>query len=195
MQTKNKRDDVVQATLEIIAENGFHNAPTSLIAERANVGMGTIYRYFKNKDELIQAIYSERVEIAKEHALSDYDATKPLKERYIKLCQSFFDYMINNPLDYVFFEQYRNSPYGLKEQVEQIFGFVQGEGSRQYPMLQLFKEGQELNVIRDMKLPLLVALTMSHIFTLAKHQVSGALEIEDKEINQFFSASWDSVSQ
>ena len=57
MSVKNKRDDVIQATLEIIAENGFHNAPTSLIADRANVGMGTIYRYFKSKDELIHAIY------------------------------------------------------------------------------------------------------------------------------------------
>jgi len=193
MQTKNKRDDVIQATLEIIAENGFHNAPTSLIAERANVGMGTIYRYFKNKDELIQTIYFERAKIAKEHALSDYDATRPHKESYTKFCRHFFDYMINNPLDYNFFEQYRSSPYGLKEQLEIMFGFVHGEGAEQYPMLQLFKEGQELKVIKDMKLHLLVALTMSHIFTLARHQVSGVHEIEDKEIDQFFSASWDSV--
>jgi AcrR family transcriptional regulator len=195
MQTKNKRDDVIQATLEIIAENGFHNAPTSLIAERANVGMGTIYRYFKSKDELIQAIYTERAKIAKEHALSDYDAARPLKERYTKLCLNFFDYMINNPLDFVFFEQYRNSPYGLKEQLGSMFGFVHGEGSEQYPMLQLFMEGQESKVIKDMKLPLMVALTMSHIFTLARYQVSGALGIEDKDINQFFRASWDSVSR
>jgi AcrR family transcriptional regulator len=194
MQTKNKRDDVIQATLEIIAENGFHNAPTSLIAKRANVGMGTIYRYFKSKDELIHAIYSERINIAKERVLSDYDTSTPLRERYIKLCRNFFDYMINNPLDYVFFEQYRNSPYGLKEQSENIQGFEHGERPEDYPLLQLFTEGQEMHVIKEMKLPLLVSLTMGNIFTLARHWVSDALNIEDKEINQFFIASWDSVS-
>ena len=195
MSVKNKRDDVIQATLEIIAENGFHNAPTSLIADRANVGMGTIYRYFKSKDELIHAIYSERLNIAKEYTLADYDIASPLKERYIRLCRNFFDYMINNPLDYGFFEQYRNSPYGLKEQSDNMLGFKHGETPDSYPLLQLFSEGQELKVIKDMKLPLLVALTMSPVFNLAGLWISKTLKIEDEEINQFFSASWDAVSR
>jgi len=195
MPTKNKRDDVIQATLEIIAENGFHNAPTSLIAKRANVGMGTIYRYFKSKDELIHAIYSERLNIVREYTLVDYDTASPLKERYLKLCRNIFDYMINNPLDYGFFEQYRNSPYGLKEQSDNMLGFKHGETPDSYPLLQLLSEGQKLKVIKEMKLPLLVTLTMSPVFTLAGHWISETLKIEDEEINQFFSASWDAVSR
>jgi AcrR family transcriptional regulator len=49
-----KRAALLEAALELFAENGFHGAPTSLIAERAGVGVGTIYRYFKDKDELIR---------------------------------------------------------------------------------------------------------------------------------------------
>ncbi len=195
MKTKNKRDDVIQAALEIIAENGFHNAPTSLIANRANVGVGTIYRYFKSKDELIHAIYSERIGFVKEYVLSDYDSSMSLKDRYIKLCRNYFDYMINNQVDYVFFEQYINSPFGLKEQSENILGFEQGERTEGYPLLQLFTEGQGSQVFKEMKLPLLVSLTMSHVFTLTKHWVSDTFNIEDKDIDQFFVASWDSVSR
>ncbi len=195
MSAKNKRDDVIQATLEIIAENGFHNAPTSLIAERANVGMGTIYRYFKSKEELIHAIYSERLNIVKEYIQVDYNTASPLKERYVKLCRNFFDYMINNPLDYGFFEQYRNSPYGLKEQSDNMLGFKHGETPDNYPLLQLLNEGQKLGVIKELQLPLLVTLTMSPVFTLAGHWIFGSLKIESEEINQVFSASWDAVSK
>jgi len=52
MARRDKRDDIVQAALELIAENGFHGAPMAMIADRAGVGAGTIYRYFENKDLL-----------------------------------------------------------------------------------------------------------------------------------------------
>ncbi|MDR1867263.1 MAG: TetR/AcrR family transcriptional regulator, partial [Treponema sp.] len=44
-----KRDDLLNAALKLIAGQGFHAAPMSQIAEEANIGVGTIYRYFKNK--------------------------------------------------------------------------------------------------------------------------------------------------
>ena len=49
-----KRTDILQSALELIAERGFHGAPISEIAQKANVAAGTIYRYFENKDLLIK---------------------------------------------------------------------------------------------------------------------------------------------
>jgi AcrR family transcriptional regulator len=45
--------------LELIAEKGFHGAPMSMIAEKSGVAVGTIYRYFENKDVLINTLYHE----------------------------------------------------------------------------------------------------------------------------------------
>jgi len=53
MTKPDKRDDIVRAALELIAENGFHGAPMAMIADKAGVGAGTIYRYFENKEVLI----------------------------------------------------------------------------------------------------------------------------------------------
>ena len=195
MQTNNKKNDVVQAAMEIIAKKGFHNAPTSLIAKQANVGMGTIYRYFKNKDELIHEIFSERMALAREYALTGYDPTSSVKARYMKLCRNLFDFMVNNPLDYGFFEQYVNSPYGLKQQLESMRAFKHGQSSEVYPMLELFTDGQESGVVKNIRLPLLIALTESYIFTLVRHHVYGELELGDKDIEQFFVAGWESVSK
>jgi len=195
VKTNNKKEDVVQAAMEIIAQEGFHNAPTALIAKRANVGMGTIYRYFKSKDELIHEIYSERIAQAREFALTGYDPTQSIKARYMKLCRNLFDYMINNPLDYGFFEQYINSPFGLKGQLKDIDGFKPGQGAEVYPVLELFIEGQASGVVKSMDLPLLIALTESCIFTLVRHQIHGELGLSDKAIEQFFNATWETVSQ
>ena len=191
---KSKRNDVIQAALGIIAEKGFHNAPTSLIAERANVGMGTIYRYFKSKDVLIHAIYSERLETIKEFLLADYDPTRSLKQRYIQLCSKFLEYLSNSPVDLAFFEQYRNSPYSLMQQEENIQGFMQGENPEHYPLLKLFSEGQDLKVIKNLKLSLLVELTTNNIFALARHLQSEEQELTEIEINLYYEACWDAVS-
>ena len=58
-RTSDKRNDIMQAALELIAERGFHGAPMAEIAEKAGVAAGTIYRYFENKEALITELHRE----------------------------------------------------------------------------------------------------------------------------------------
>jgi AcrR family transcriptional regulator len=51
-----ERSDILQATLKPISEYGFHNTPMSKTTTEANVGAGTIYRYFENKKALIKVV-------------------------------------------------------------------------------------------------------------------------------------------
>ena len=46
---------ILDAAVEVIAENGYFLSPVSKIAERAGVADGTIYLYFKNKDDVLKA--------------------------------------------------------------------------------------------------------------------------------------------
>jgi len=59
MAVTDKREEIIRASLELIAEHGFHGSPMSMIADRAGVAAGTIYRYFENKDALIIALFGE----------------------------------------------------------------------------------------------------------------------------------------
>ena len=56
---KNKRQDIMDAALELIALRGFHEAPMALLAKMADVGTGTIYHHFKDKEALIHALYAD----------------------------------------------------------------------------------------------------------------------------------------
>ncbi len=46
---------ILEAAVEVIAERGYFHSPVSAIAARAGVADGTVYLYFKNKDEILRA--------------------------------------------------------------------------------------------------------------------------------------------
>ena len=53
--TSDKHQRILDAAIEVIAEHGFFHSRVAEIADRAGVADGTIYLYFKNKDELLMA--------------------------------------------------------------------------------------------------------------------------------------------
>jgi len=55
-----KRQQIIQAAIEVFSKNGFQNSSISAIAKRANVAEGTIYQYFKNNGDLFFSIPSEK---------------------------------------------------------------------------------------------------------------------------------------
>lgn len=54
-----KYQRILDAAVEVIAENGYFNSPVSAIAERAGVADGTIYLYFKSKDHVLRTALDE----------------------------------------------------------------------------------------------------------------------------------------
>src|SRR6478736_3876176 len=55
--TPDKREAILEAALELFAERTFDGTAVPLIAERAGVAAGTIYRYFDSKEALVNALY------------------------------------------------------------------------------------------------------------------------------------------
>jgi len=49
-----KYQRILDAAVEVIAERGYFNSPVSAIASRAGVADGTIYLYFKSKDDVLR---------------------------------------------------------------------------------------------------------------------------------------------
>jgi AcrR family transcriptional regulator len=48
-----KRNDIACACKDILLEHGIKNLTISQIAKTANIGKGTVYEYFKNKEEIV----------------------------------------------------------------------------------------------------------------------------------------------
>ena len=52
-----KRDAILRAATDVFAERGFFNAQVADVARAAGVAAGTVYLYFKSKDDLLISIF------------------------------------------------------------------------------------------------------------------------------------------
>ncbi|MSQ03868.1 MAG: TetR/AcrR family transcriptional regulator [Myxococcales bacterium] len=59
--TADKHDRILDAAIDVFAEKGFHHARISDIAAKAEVADGTIYLYFRNKDDVLITIFEEKM--------------------------------------------------------------------------------------------------------------------------------------
>ncbi|KYG58123.1 TetR/AcrR family transcriptional regulator [Planococcus maritimus] len=58
---KPKYKQIIDAAVIVIAENGYHQAQVSKIAKQAGVADGTIYLYFKNKEDILISVFEEKM--------------------------------------------------------------------------------------------------------------------------------------
>lgn len=54
------RERILAAATEVFARSGFHGARVADIAEQAGIAYGLVYHYFRNKDDILAAIFTER---------------------------------------------------------------------------------------------------------------------------------------
>ncbi len=60
--TAGKRERIIEAAIKVFAERGFYHARVSEVAAEAGVAGGTIYNYFRNKDDLLISLFEDRME-------------------------------------------------------------------------------------------------------------------------------------
>src|SRR6187401_708070 len=57
-----KRERILTSALKVFAQKGFFGAKVSDVAEAAGVADGTIYLYFKSKDDLLISVFEQQME-------------------------------------------------------------------------------------------------------------------------------------
>ncbi|MBI5482907.1 MAG: TetR/AcrR family transcriptional regulator [Deltaproteobacteria bacterium] len=189
MTKSDKREEVVRAALELIAENGFHGAPMAMIAERANVGAGTIYRYFENKDVLINELYQDLEERMYPVILERYEPDNPIRERFLHLGTELLRYFIENPLDFRYLEQFHNSPFGVAFRRDKMLG--KKEGCNVFR--ELFEVGISLQVLKDLPLVILFALAFGPLLAVARDHILGFITLDEDMISKTIEACWDGI--
>jgi TetR/AcrR family transcriptional regulator, fatty acid metabolism regulator protein len=60
IEKNNKYHQILEAAVKVFARQGFHQSTIAQIAKEAGVADGTIYLYFKNKDDILVQFFSQR---------------------------------------------------------------------------------------------------------------------------------------
>ncbi|WP_040734889.1 TetR/AcrR family transcriptional regulator [Paenibacillus alvei] len=135
---------MLEAAVKVFAEHGFHRSQVSKIAKTAGVADGTIYLYFKRKEDILISLFREKLGemIAKFHA--SLETTTGAKDALRNVCQIHFTVLENNPdLAFVTQIELRQSSLELRKEIGKII--------KPYIVLieRIIKQGIEEKVFRD----------------------------------------------
>ena len=192
MKMSDKRTDVMQAALELIAEHGFHGAPMATIAQEAGVAAGTIYRYFASKDVLISELYGELEGKLIATLQADYSVERPFRESFIHLGTSLLRYFIEHPLHFRYIEQYHNSPYGASLRRERLLGKTTEHNNI---FKEFFERGIAQQVLKDLPLTAIFALAFGPLLSLARDHILGFVVLDNVLIEEIVAACWDGIKR
>jgi AcrR family transcriptional regulator len=191
MKKPDKRSDIIQAALNLIVEHGFHGTSMAMVAEKADVGAGTIYHYFESKEALIKELYQELEQKVMVTLWEGDPISKPIRERFIHLWTVLLKYFIAHPLYFRYIEQYHNSPYGVSLRRDKILSKADDRGI----FKNLFEEGIAQQVIKGLPLGMLFALAFGPLVALARDHTLGFVILDDTLIAQLVEACWDGIKR
>ncbi|MEZ4460892.1 MAG: TetR/AcrR family transcriptional regulator [bacterium] len=96
--TTDKRERILDGALKAFARKGFYNTKVSEIASEAGVADGTIYLYFKNKDDLLISLFEDRMEWVIDRLKTELDAVgDSVEERFRRAVELHFQLAIDEP--------------------------------------------------------------------------------------------------
>jgi AcrR family transcriptional regulator len=171
-----KKRKILESTLEIVKEHGFHGCPMSAVAKNGGVAVGTIYHYFEGKDELIHELYHYVVDLICAAAMEGDDGSKTFKERYYDLWENLVKLYCEKPSILKFFELYNNSSYYSPEVHSKENKFNQW-------LFNFFGQGLESGYLRPLNKEVLAVLVLGNITTCAKVKLNHILKFIDKGID------------
>lgn len=183
-----KRGAIIRAAMELVAEQGFHGTPTSQIAQKAGTGVGTIYRYFKDKDELIEEIHTQVHGVFLSTFAETYHPKLPVRENYLRIFIALTRQFVAHPFEIRFMEQYYNSPYGIAKKRSE-------EYVAEKPLFRFFEQGKQQLAIKDFPLDVLMSLSFGPLIFVTRDHLNGFVNLDDALIAAVVEASWDAIKR
>lgn len=181
-----KRQAIFKATLDLVYEQGFHATPVSQIADRANVGAGSVYRYFKNKDDLLNQLYLEVKMRMYEAARKGLESDMPFEAMFKRVWLNLFEFDVSHPHEFTFAEQNCSSQMLTKETRE--------AGERVFhEFCEIVEKAMNDGIINDLPREIFSAILIGTINALVKKQLSGSLDMTDDLRKKAAHAAWCAI--
>jgi len=185
-----KRKLILKTALELFAEQGFHDAPMSRLADQAQVGVGSIYRYFKDKSELIEELYQMVDEALQRAIIKGVDQELTARRQFLQLITNLIYFFQDHPHEFKFLEQYYHSPFGIDKKREKLL--LENNAGRQSPFAKLFFEGNRKG-IKPLPGQVLHALAFGPVLYLIRDALAGLVDLDDGLILQVSEGCWDAI--
>src|SRR5919108_1905120 len=97
MRDPEKPQQILDAAVRVFARTGFYNSRVSDIAREAGIASGTIYLYFKTKDDILVTLFREKMADWVAHARREIAAEPDALAKLRRLVQLHFHVLETDP--------------------------------------------------------------------------------------------------
>ncbi|EGR0760118.1 TetR/AcrR family transcriptional regulator [Vibrio parahaemolyticus] len=182
-----KRDQILAAAEQLIAESGFQGLSMQKLANEAGVAAGTIYRYFSDKEHLLEEV---RLNVAKRIASAvqaGVNGDMPLKERYRTMWLNIWNLAGSNLNAISNRVQYDSLPCTTRNKTWELERKMFAQVDR------LFNQGKEEGVFKPLDNEVLSGLSFEASVALARKHALGFYQLDDDALEAAIEASWDAI--
>ncbi|EHH1263807.1 TetR/AcrR family transcriptional regulator [Vibrio parahaemolyticus] len=182
-----KRDQILAAAEQLIAESGFQGLSMQKLANEAGVAAGTIYRYFSDKEHLLEEVrlnVAKRIASAVQAGVND---DMPLKERYRTMWLNIWNLAGSNLNAISNRVQYDSLPCTTRNKTWELERKMFAQVDR------LFNQGKEEGVLKPLDNEVLSGLSFEASVALARKHALGFYQLDDDALEAAIEASWDAI--
>ena len=175
------------ATLRLVAQVGLAGLTVPLIAREAGLATGTVYVYFKGKEDLITALYRDVKYRFQTSLFTGHQPGKPVKESLRLLWENGLRYMAAHYEEQVFIQQFNVSPYRQEpENAEYALRAIA-------PLLDVLRTGQEQGLIKEDPEHLILSLFFGFMRQLAEGARQNPALVRKTMSAKTFTYFWDAI--
>lgn len=150
---KNKKQQIINAAIELIAERGYHKTTTALIAKTADVSQGLIFHYFGDKEKLYLSILESASRAFREEIEKNTYAEKNVLKQIEMVALTYCRFVENHEDIYAVLRQYHGS--GPERRKRSVSKLIKVESVKLFK--EILKEGIKQGVIRRIDSDMMVS--------------------------------------
>lgn len=187
-EATDKRDAILKTALALFTERGFYGTPTAMISREAGVATGTLFFYFKTKEELIDTLYRQIKSQAAAALREGVDREPDVQTKIRKVGENALAWATTHPDEFRFMEQFAHSPF--------VSTTAHEEGMSHFLFLEkLVRDGVREGALRECDTGLLCSVLASSLSGLTA-RIMGSPDPGERAIlaRQGLSCIWNGIA-
>ncbi|MEO1872424.1 MAG: helix-turn-helix domain-containing protein [Cobetia sp.] len=200
---EHKQQALLEATLREVAEHGFAVTSVARIARAAGMSPGTLYLYYRDKDDLLEATFREvsrriiavAVEAFQAEPAEAFEAepstlspaAQQLKSALCRVWNALVALGRRQPALFLFHDQFLHSSH-----MQDALRVANQE--RAAPLLDAFALGQQSGILKQIDLALIEVFMFRSIYSLLQGSSCQLPAISHASFDQAFEMAWDAIA-
>ena len=183
-----KIEQIFSATLKLVEEIGVAGITMRQTARKAKIATGTLYIYFKDKNELMNAVFKDCHRSSVNIYFKGYDVDEPFATGIKKILKNIIRHRIENFEKAVFLEQCYHSPFIRKSTREMSHRLIQ-------PLYKLLERGKREKKIKKLDTFLLLTFMIGSITEIVRYARYNGKLFTEKRVEEIFELCWQGMKR